>query len=76
MRAARANPVRFVVVVGNPKPESRTLAVATAAALADELPHAERMTPPLGHIGMIVARDAPNAVWAPLAHWLIGQGAA
>jgi polyhydroxyalkanoate synthase len=55
--------------------QDRIVPPATAAALADELPHAERMTPPLGHIGMIVARDAPNAVWAPLAHWLIRQGA-
>jgi len=31
---ARGRPIRFVVVVGNPKPESRTLAVATAAAVA------------------------------------------
>jgi polyhydroxyalkanoate synthase len=56
--------------------QDRIVPPATAAALADELPHAERMTPPLGHIGMIVARDAPNAVWAPLAHWLMSQGAA
>ena len=27
---------------------------------------AERLTPTLGHIGMIVARDAPTAVWEPL----------
>ena len=27
-------------------------------------------TPPLGHIGMIVAREAPTTVWQPLAHWL------
>src|SRR5579862_7201963 len=45
----------------------RIVPPATAAALADELPQAERMTPSLGHIGMIVAREAPTAVWAPLA---------
>ncbi len=54
--------------------QDRIVPPATAAALADELPHAERMTPPLGHIGMIVAREAPRTVWAQLAHWLIGHG--
>ncbi len=53
----------------------RIVPPATAAALADELPQAERMVPALGHIGMIVAREAPNAVWAPLAEWMKGQGA-
>jgi hypothetical protein len=26
--------------------------------------------PRLGHIGMVVGRRAPRAVWAPLARWL------
>ena len=56
--------------------QDRIVPPATAAALADELPHAERMTPHLGHIGMIVAREAPHAVWAPLASWLLGRRAA
>ena len=51
----------------------RIVPPATAAALADALPRATRLTPPLGHIGMIVARDAPTAVWAPLAAWLKQQ---
>jgi poly[(R)-3-hydroxyalkanoate] polymerase subunit PhaC len=61
----------LVIVPGN----DRIVPPATAAALADELPNAERLTPPLGHIGMIVAREAPNAIWAPLAEWLVGQAA-
>lgn len=60
----------LVVVPGN----DRIVPPKTAEALADELPNAERMTPPLGHIGMITAREAPSAVWAPLAAWLKGQG--
>ncbi len=52
----------------------RIVPPATAAALADELPNATRMTPAFGHIGMIVAREAPGAVWAPLAAWLVEQG--
>ncbi|HEY3916887.1 MAG TPA: alpha/beta fold hydrolase [Stellaceae bacterium] len=50
--------------------QDRIVPPATAAVLADILPNAERLTPPLGHIGMIVARDAPTGLWAPLAAWL------
>jgi polyhydroxyalkanoate synthase len=53
--------------------QDRIVPPATAAVLADELPQAERLRPSLGHIGMIVARDAPTAVWAPLTAWLAGQ---
>lgn len=56
--------------------QDRIVPPATAAALAEELPRAQRMTPHLGHIGMIVARDAPKTVWAPLAAWLREQSAA
>ncbi|HLI21341.1 MAG TPA: alpha/beta fold hydrolase [Stellaceae bacterium] len=55
--------------------QDRIVPPATAAVLADELPQAERLTPRLGHIGMVVARDAPKAVWEPLAAWLSAAGA-
>ncbi|HKT17017.1 MAG TPA: alpha/beta fold hydrolase [Stellaceae bacterium] len=61
----------LVIVPGN----DRIVPPKTAEALAEELPDAERMTPPLGHIGMITAREAPSAVWAPLAAWLKAQAA-
>lgn len=51
--------------------QDRIVPPATAAALADELPQAETWTPRLGHIGMIVAHDAPSVVWDPLAAWLL-----
>src|SRR6185437_4308257 len=38
---------------------------ASAEALALALPAAERLVPPLGHIGMIVGRRAPDEVWQP-----------
>ena len=41
-----------------------------AKALAATLPKAAVMTPPLGHIGMVVARDAPKAVWPKLTAWV------
>jgi polyhydroxyalkanoate synthase len=50
--------------------QDRIVPPATAAALADELPEAETWTPSLGHIGMVVARDAPSVVWEPLGAWL------
>lgn len=51
--------------------QDRIVPPATAAVLADQLRGSERLTPPLGHIGMIVAREAPTTVWRPLAHWLL-----
>lgn len=53
--------------------QDRIVPPATAAALADRLHGSERLTPPFGHIGMIVAREAPATVWQPLAHWLLEQ---
>jgi polyhydroxyalkanoate synthase subunit PhaC len=50
--------------------QDRIVPPRTAVALAERLPAAERLSPPLGHIGMVVAREAPAAVWAPLAAWL------
>ena len=56
--------------------QDRIVPPKTAAALAESLPAAERLTPPLGHIGMMVAREAPAVVWRPLAHWLKRQAPA
>jgi polyhydroxyalkanoate synthase subunit PhaC len=50
--------------------QDRIVPPATAAVLAETLPAAERLTPPLGHIGMMVAREARATVWQPLARWL------
>ncbi|MGO8916167.1 MAG: hypothetical protein ACLQJR_09690 [Stellaceae bacterium] len=56
--------------------QDRIVPPRTAEALADLLPAAERLTAPLGHIGMMVAREAPGAVWRPLAAWLHTHAAA
>ena len=53
--------------------QDRIVPPATAVALADGLLGAKRLTPPLGHIGMIVGGEAPMAVWQPVAHWLLAQ---
>ena len=42
----------------------------SAEALAAALPNATVMRPPLGHIGMMSAAAAPEAVWRPIAEWL------
>jgi polyhydroxyalkanoate synthase subunit PhaC len=67
IRPERVGQPSLVVVPAH----DRIVPPATAAALAETLPAAERLTPPLGHVGMMVAREAPAAVWRPLAQWLI-----
>jgi len=42
----------------------------SAKALGAALPNASVMTPSLGHIGMVVARDAPKVVWPKLSAWV------
>ena len=51
--------------------QDRIVPPRTAAVLAERLPAAHSLAPPLGHIGMMVAREAPAAVWQPLADWLV-----
>jgi polyhydroxyalkanoate synthase subunit PhaC len=46
------------------------VAPASAAALAKLLPNAESHTVPLGHIGLIISRQAPQLVWEKLYSWL------
>jgi polyhydroxyalkanoate synthase subunit PhaC len=53
--------------------QDRIVPPLTAAALADHLIGAERISPPLGHIGMVVGRGAPGAVWAPITEWLAAR---
>lgn len=48
----------------------RIVPPASAAALANAVPNAEIRSPPLGHIGMIVASGAETQLWQPLAGWL------
>ncbi|HZH27918.1 MAG TPA: alpha/beta fold hydrolase [Azospirillaceae bacterium] len=48
----------------------RIVPPASAHALAAAIPGGRVLSPPLGHIGMVVGRRAPEAVWAPLAKFL------
>jgi polyhydroxyalkanoate synthase len=56
--------------------QDRIVPPASAEALAEGLPKAERLALTLGHIGMVVAREAPAALWRPLAEWLLRHAAA
>jgi polyhydroxyalkanoate synthase len=50
--------------------QDRIVPPASAAALADAIPGAGRMTPATGHIGMVVSAQAEKAVWQPLLTWI------
>ena len=56
----------------------RIVAPASAAALADALAagpgDCQRLTPPSGHIGMVVGGAARQSLWRPLAEWLRHAG--
>ena len=42
----------------------------SAQALAEAIPHARRLNPQAGHIGMVVGTRAESALWQPLSAWL------
>ncbi|MDB5394425.1 MAG: poly-beta-hydroxybutyrate polymerase [Rhodospirillales bacterium] len=56
----------LVVVPGG----DRLVPPASAAAVLSNLGDATRLDLPLGHIGMVVGRDAEHALWSPLATWI------
>jgi polyhydroxyalkanoate synthase len=47
---------------------------ASATVLAEAIPGARLIAPPLGHIGMVVGSGARAAAWMPLARWLDSAG--
>ncbi len=53
----------------------RIVPPASAAAIAAKLRRADRRDLPLGHIGMVVGREAETALWRPLAEWILAEGA-
>ena len=48
----------------------RIVPPASALALAEAMPDAVRLTPPAGHIGMVIGRSAREGLWKPLESWL------
>ena len=59
----------LVVIAGH----DRIVPPASAAALAAQLPRAQALHLPLGHIGMIVGSGAKTRLWRPLAAWIKRQ---
>ncbi len=45
----------------------------SAEPLAAAIPGATVLRPPFGHIGMMASIAAPDAIWHPIAEWLLGQ---
>ncbi len=50
--------------------QDRIVPPGAAQALAKAIPRAQSLSVDLGHIGMVSAAAAPNAVYAPLLAWL------
>jgi len=53
----------------------RIVPPGSAAPLAELLPDATVLRPPLGHIGMMAGREAPRTLWPEIADWLLAQTA-
>ena len=49
----------------------RIVPPASAAALLPAIPGSMAISPPLGHIGMVVAENAPLHAWRPLVEFLL-----
>src|SRR3546814_19791249 len=47
-----------------------------AEAILSQLPQADRLDVPSGHIGMMVGPRAESGLWRPLADWLLRPAAA
>lgn len=54
--------------------QDRIVPPASARALADAIPGSQRMTPAVGHIGMVVSAQAEASVWHPLMTWIRARG--
>jgi len=68
-RAVRPDKLDIPTLVVIPA-QDRIVPPASAEALARLLPNVTRLSPPVGHIGMMVGGKAAEAVWQPLVRWL------
>lgn len=55
--------------------QDRIVPPASAVALAEAIPGAERLSPAAGHIGLVVGTRAETEVWQPLLSWIKAQAA-
>lgn len=68
-RPVRAEEVTCPALVVVPA-RDRIVPPKSARALAVALPNADTLTPPSGHVGMVVGARAETALWGPLTAWL------
>jgi len=52
----------------------RLVSPRSAEAVLARARHAARLDLPLGHIGMVVGRQAEASLWRPLSDWLLATG--
>ena len=57
----------ILVVAGG---KDRLVPPESSMALMKQAPHAELLTPDVGHIGMMAGQGAKEKVWEPVADWL------
>ncbi|GHU03727.1 alpha/beta hydrolase [Alphaproteobacteria bacterium] len=50
--------------------QDRIVPLTSALAVADEMPHAEKLLLPTGHVGMLVGARARSSTYAPMANWI------
>jgi polyhydroxyalkanoate synthase len=53
--------------------QDRIVPPLSARALAQAIPQAAVLSPPLGHIGMVSSRRAPAELWPQITSWLAGH---
>jgi polyhydroxyalkanoate synthase subunit PhaC len=53
--------------------QDRIVPPLSARALAQAIPRATVLSPPLGHIGMVSSRRGPAELWPQIMSWLAGQ---
>jgi polyhydroxyalkanoate synthase len=53
--------------------QDRIVPPLSARALAQAIPRATVLNPPLGHIGMVSSRRAPGELWPQITGWLAGR---
>ncbi|WP_207477800.1 alpha/beta fold hydrolase [Arenibaculum pallidiluteum] len=73
-RPVRPEALRLPVLALVPA-RDRIVPPASARALAEAIPGAELLAPPLGHIGMMASASAGTLAWEPILAWLGGIGA-
>lgn len=66
--------LRVPLLVVAPR-HDRIVPPASAMRLAEQVPHAEILSPESGHIGMIIGRKRHTILWEPLRDWILRKGA-